>query len=41
MKHAENFVQLKIQHIRMEDDEMLFEFAKSKGHQGGEEYVGL
>lgn len=40
MKQAENCVDCKITHIRFEDDCLVFEFAKSKGHQDGEEHVG-
>ena len=40
MKRAENCVDCKITHIRFEDDCLVFEFAKSKGHQDGEEHVG-
>ncbi|KAL7527694.1 hypothetical protein ACHAXR_003680, partial [Thalassiosira sp. AJA248-18] len=37
MKRAENCVHAKINHISSEDDCLVFEFAKSKGHQRGEE----
>ena len=40
MKRAENCVDCKITHVRFEDDCLVFEFAKSKGHQDGEEHVG-
>jgi phage-related protein len=40
MKRAENCVDLKLEHVKMEGDSMVFEFAKSKGAQGGEEHVG-
>ena len=40
MKRAENCVNVKINHIHFEDDSLVFQFAKSKGHQGGEEHVG-
>lgn len=40
MKRAENCANAKINHIRFEDDCLVFEFAKSKGHQKGEEHVG-
>ncbi|NIR17287.1 MAG: hypothetical protein GWN86_26585, partial [Desulfobacterales bacterium] len=40
MKRAENCVNAKINHIYFQDDCLVFEFAKSKGHQKGEEHVG-
>ena len=40
MKHAENCVDCKVTHIRFESDSLVFEFAKSKSHQDGEEHVG-
>ena len=40
MKRAENCVNAKINHIKFEDDSLVFSFAKSKGHQNGEEHVG-
>ena len=40
MKRAENCVNAKIAHIRFEEDSLLFEFAKSKNHQDGEEHLG-
>jgi hypothetical protein len=40
MKRSENCVNLKIQHIWFDNDALVIEFAKSKGHQGGEEHVG-
>ena len=40
MKRTENCVDCKITHIKVMYDAMVFEFAKSKGHQNGEEYVG-
>ena len=40
MKRAENCVDCKITHIKVKSDALSFEFAKSKGHQNGEEHVG-
>ena len=40
MKRAENCIDLKLEHVRMEEDALIFEFVKSKGAQGGEEHVG-
>ena len=40
MKWAENRVDCKIMHIQVKSDSLVFEFAKSKGHQNGEEHVG-
>ena len=40
MKRAENCVNAKINHIKFDDDCLVFSFAKSKGHQNGEEHVG-
>ena len=40
MKRAENCVDAKINHIYFQDDCLVFQFAKSKGHQQGEEHVG-
>ena len=40
MKRAENCVDCKITHIYFENDSLVFAFAKSKGHQAGEEHVG-
>ena len=40
MKKAENCVSCKVNHINFEDDCLVFRFAKSKGHQDGEEHVG-
>ena len=40
MKRAENCVDCKIDHIYIENDSLVFHFAKSKGHQDGEEHVG-
>ena len=40
MKRAENCVDCKINHIHIRNDSLVFEFAKSKGHQNGEEHVG-
>ena len=40
MKRAENCVDCKINHITIRNDALVFEFAKSKGHQNGEEHVG-
>ena len=40
MKRAENCVDANINHIYFENDSLIFEFAKSKSHQEGEEHVG-
>ena len=40
MKRAENCVNAQIAHIYFEDDSLVFEFVKSKGHQDGEEHLG-
>ena len=40
MKRAENCVDNKINHITIRNDALVFHFAKSKGHQNGEEHVG-
>ncbi|KAL7524807.1 hypothetical protein ACHAXR_003117, partial [Thalassiosira sp. AJA248-18] len=40
MKRAENCTNARINHISFSDDCLVFEFAKSKGHQKGEEHVG-
>ena len=40
MKQAENCVDCKITHLYFENDSLVFAFAKSKGHQAGEECVG-
>ena len=40
MKRADNCVDSKITHIRFKYDSLVFEFAKSKGQQEGEEHVG-
>ena len=40
MKRAENCVDCKITHITVKSDALTFQFAKSKGHQNGEEHVG-
>ena len=40
MKRAENCVDCKITHITVRNDSLVFQFAKSKGHQNGEEHVG-
>ena len=40
MKRAKNCVNAKINHIYFQDDSLVFEFAKSKGHQMGEDHVG-
>lgn len=40
MKRAENVVSAKLRHITFRDDSLVFEFAKSKGHQTGEEVLG-
>ena len=39
MKRAENCVDCKITHVQMRSDCVVFAFAKSKGHQNGEEHV--
>ena len=41
MKRANNCVSCKLNHITFEDDCLVFRFANSKGHQDGEEHVGL
>ena len=41
MKRAENCVDCKINHIRFEHAALVFEFAKSKSLQDGEDHVGL
>ena len=41
MKRANNGVNCKINHITMRNDSLVFQFVKSKGHQNGEEDVGL
>lgn len=38
MKRAENCVNAKINHISFRDDSLVFEFAKSKGNQTGDEF---
>ncbi len=40
MKRAENCVNVKIAHIQFRNDSLVFEFAKSKGSQDGEEHLG-
>ena len=40
MKRSENCVNMKVVHIRFHEDALVFEFAKSKGIQGGEDHVG-
>ena len=40
MKRAENCVNAQINHIYFRHDALVFEFAKSKGHQKGEDHVG-
>ena len=40
MKRAENVVHAKISEIEWRDDCLVFRFAKSKGHQRGEEHLG-
>ena len=40
MKRAENCVDCKINHITVRNDSLVFQFAKSKGHQNGKEHVG-
>ena len=40
MKRAENCVDCKITHITVKSDALTFQFAKSKGHQNGEEHIG-
>ena len=40
MKRAENCVNCKINHISFRNDCLVFEFAKSKGHQRGENHIG-
>ena len=40
MKRAENAVEAKISHISFRDDALVFQFAKSKGRQNGEEHLG-
>lgn len=40
MKRAENCVNAQINHISFGNDCLVFEFAKSKGHQTGEDHVG-
>ena len=37
---TENCVDCKINHITIRDDALVFQFAKSKGHQNGEDHVG-
>ena len=40
MKRSENYVNMKVAHIRFQEDALVFEFVKSKGMQGGEDHVG-
>jgi hypothetical protein len=40
MKRAENCMNAKINNIYFQNDSLIFHFAKSKGHQTGEERVG-
>ena len=40
VKRSENCVSCKVNHITFEDECLVFRFAKSKGHQDGEEHVG-
>ena len=40
MKRSENRVNMKLAHILFQEDVLVFEFAKSKGMQGGEDHVG-
>ena len=40
MKRAENVVDCKIDHIWVEHDALVFQFAKSKGLPNGEDHVG-
>ena len=40
MKRAENCVDCKITHITFEGDSLVFQFAKSKSQQDGEEHIG-
>ena len=40
MKRSENCVNMKVAHIRFQEDALVFEFAKSKGMKGGEDHVG-
>jgi hypothetical protein len=40
MKRAENVVDCKIDHVWLENDSIIFQFAKSKGMQNGEDHVG-
>ena len=40
MKRAENCVDCKINHISIQNDSLVFQFAKSKSHQNGEEHIG-
>ena len=40
MRRAENCVNAQIAHIYFEDDSLVFEFSKSKGHQDGEDRLG-
>lgn len=40
MKRAENCVNAQINHVYFDADSLVFEFAKSKGHQKGEKHLG-
>ena len=39
MKRAKNCVDCKISYITIKNDALVFQFAKSNGHQNGEEHV--
>ena len=40
MKQSENCVNMRVAHIRIHEDALVFEFAKSKGMQRVEDHVG-
>ena len=40
MKRAENCIWAQINHTNFQDDALVFQFAKSKGHRMGEEHMG-
>ena len=40
MKRSENYVNMKVAHVRFHKDALVFEFAESKGMYGGEDPVG-
>ena len=40
MKQEKNCFECKKNHITFKNDSLIFQFAKSKGHQNGEETVG-